>query len=177
MKQWWMTPSRTSLAGIAILTVLLVLPAVVCAQKKTACTIPDCDQAKAFFVKLQKAVDADQRQDVADMATYPLYSYRDGKTTVLRTKSELLAQYDSVFDPGTRCAIKAASVEDVWGNWRGFTVNAGVIWWSRIIPRSASRNGAIQPSDLAKYPILVITVNHSPETEKGCTGNADPNPK
>lgn len=177
MKRSAVTLSQSSLAGIAILTVMLALQAFVVAEEKPACTLPDCDQAKAFFLKFQKAVDADQRQEVADMATYPLYSYRDGKTTVLRTKSELLSQYDSVFDAGTRCALKAASVEEVWGNWRGFTVSAGKIWWTRNIPRSASRSGAIQPADLTKYPFEVITVNHSPETEKSCTGNANPGPK
>jgi len=168
---------RISLAEIVVFSVLLVLPAGVCTQAKSACTLPDCDQAKDFFAKVQKAIDADQRQDVAAMVSYPLRSYRDGKLTAVKTKAELLARYDSIFDPGTRCAIKAATVEDVWGNWHGFTVSAGVIWWDRIIPDSVAQKGTIQPSDLSKYPFGVISVNHSPETAKSCAGNANASPK
>ena len=162
--------SGIGVAGVAILSALLVLPVVVCAQAKPACTLPDCDQAKVFFAQFQKAIDADQRREVADMVSYPLHSYRNGKATVIKTKAELLSHYDSVFDPGTRCAIKAATVDDVWGNWRGFMVSAGLIWWDRIIPESAAKSGAIQPADLAKYPFGVISVNHSSETETNCTG-------
>jgi hypothetical protein len=151
------------------LTVVFLLPAVLYAQEKSACTIPDCDQAKDFFVKLQKVIVANQRQGAAELMNYPLYSYRGGKTTVINNKADLLAQYDSIFDPLTVCAIKAAKVDDVWGNWRGFTVNAGVVWWSKIIPNSVKKKGEIQPADLAKFPFGVITVNHTPETDKNCS--------
>lgn len=106
------------------------------------------------------------------MVSYPLRSNRNGKSTVIKTKADLLANYDTVFDGGTRCAIKAASIADVWGNWRGFTVGAGVLWWDRIIPSSAPRNGAIQPSELAKYAFGIITVNHSAEAGEDCTADA-----
>ena len=162
----------TSINGIAILATLLVLPSVVCASEKPTCTRPDCDQAKAFFAKFQKAVDANRRQDVAAMVSYPLHSYRNGKATVIKTKADLLARYDTVFSAGARCAIDSAILDGVWGNWRGFTVNTGVIWWDRILPKSAAKNGAIQPSDLTKYPFAVFSVNHTPETDKTCTGNA-----
>ncbi len=104
------------------------------------------------------------------MIRYPLHSYRNGKATVFKTKTSLLAGYDSVFTDGVRCAIKTASLDDVWGNWRGFTISAGAIWWDRIIPNSA---GTPQPSDLSKYPFGVCGVNHSPETDKQCPANQD----
>jgi hypothetical protein len=160
--------SRAILVSIAMVSACLTLPAVLCAQEKPACTLPDCDQAKAFFTKFQKAVDADQKQDVVAMVRYPLHSYRNGKATVFKTKAELLARYETVFTPGARCAIKTATLADVWGNWRGFTVGAGVIWWDRIIPTSTAN---VRPSDLSKYPFGVFSVNHSPETDEDCPGS------
>jgi hypothetical protein len=155
---------------LGFLCFLFLLPqsGAVLAQEKTQCTLPDCDQAKAFFQKLQQAVDADKKQEVARMVRCPLHSYRNGKETVYTTKSRLLAGYGAVFTPGVRCAIKTATLEDVWGNWRGFTISAGAIWWDRIIPNSAAN---LQPSDLSKYPFGVFGVNHGPETDKQCPAN------
>jgi hypothetical protein len=149
----------------AVLLSSLILPAVGVAQEKPVCTLPDCDQAKAFFAKFQKAIATNQRQQVAGMIRYPLHSYRNGKATVIKTKSALLASYDTVFSAGARCAITTASLDDVWGNWRGFTIGTGAIWWDRIIPNSAA---SVQVSDLSKYPFGVFGVNHSPETDKTC---------
>jgi hypothetical protein len=101
------------------------------------------------------------------MVRYPLHSYQNGKVTVIKTKSALLASYDTVFSPGARCAITTAMLDDVWGNWRGFTISTGAIWWYRIIPNSAA---SVQPSDLSKYPFGVYGVNHSPDTDKTCPG-------
>ena len=103
----------TILAGIVILTALLVLPTAISASEKPVCTLPDCDQAKVFFAEFQKAIDANERQEVAGMVSYPLHSYRNGKATVIKTKAGLLAHYDTVFSPGTRCAIKTATLDDV----------------------------------------------------------------
>jgi hypothetical protein len=155
----------TCFVGLATLGAMLALVSVAGASEKPTCTLPDCDQAKAFFTKIQKAIDADQRQEVAGMVRYPLHSYHNGKATVIKTKADLLARYDTVFSSGARCAVTTATLDDVWGNWRGFTISAGVIWWDRIIPNSAA---SVQPSDLSKYPFGVYGVNHSPETDKTC---------
>jgi hypothetical protein len=87
--------SRRSLASVAAFSALLALPAVGWSQAKSECTLPDCDQAKAFFTKFQGAINADQRKDVVAMVSYPLRSNRNGKSTVIKTKADLLAQYDT----------------------------------------------------------------------------------
>ncbi len=156
--------------GLLCLSFLFAISSAALAQEKPQCTLPDCDQAKAFFQKFQQAVDADQKQAVVGMIRYPLHSYRNGKATILKTKTQLLASYDTVFTSGVRCAIKTATLDDVWGNWRGFTISAGAIWWDRIIPNSAANP---QPSELSKYPFGVYGVNHSPETDKHCPENQD----
>jgi hypothetical protein len=159
---------------VAIICALLALSAPGWSQEKPQCTLPDCDQAQAFFTKFQTAVNANQRKEVAALIRYPLHSYLNGKATIVKTKADMLARYDSVFTPGVRCAIQSATASDVWGNWRGFTIGAGAIWWDRIIPASADKNGALQPSDLSKYPFGVFGVNHSPETDKDCNANPKP---
>jgi hypothetical protein len=154
--------------GLLCLWFLCALSSAALAQEKPQCTLPDCDQAKAFFQKFQHAIDDGKKREVVAMIRYPLHSYRNGKATVFKAKMQLLASYDTVFTPGVRCAIKTATPDDVWGNWRGFTINAGAIWWDRIIPNSATN---LQPSDLSKYPFGVFGVNHSPETDKQCPTN------
>ena len=157
--------SRAIIVRIAIVAAFLTLAAVLSAQEKSACTLPDCDQAKAFFAKFQDAVNADRRPEVAALVRYPLRSYRNGKTTVVQNKTQLLAKYDSILDAPTRCAVMKATVDEVWGNWRGFTVSNGVIWWDRITPSSA---GDVKVSDLTKYPFGVFSVNHGGVLPKGC---------
>jgi len=149
---------------------ITALPVVSQAQEKPDCALPDCDQAKAFFSKFQKATDSNEKQAVVAMVSYPLRSYRNGKATVFKTKAELLTAYDTVFTPGVRCAIKMATPSDVWGNWRGFTIGAGAIWFDRILPSSAKN---MQPSDFSKYPFGVFGVNHGQETDKTCALNQD----
>ncbi len=156
--------------GLLCVSLLLAMSSAALAQEKPQCTLPDCDQAKTFFQTFQQAVDGGKKQEVVAMIRYPLHSYRNGKATIFKTKSQLLASYDSVFTAGVRCAIKTANLDDVWGNWRGFTISAGAIWWDRIIPNSAANP---QPSDLSKYPFGVFGVNHSPETDKVCPANQD----
>jgi len=151
--------------GLICLAILLAHTTDLPAQEKPQCALPDCDQAKAFFQKFQAAVNADQREEAAKLVRYPLRSYRNGKATVVQNTTQFLSEYDAIFDAPARCALKAASVDDVWGNWRGFTVGAGLIWWDRIIPDAA---GNPSVSDLTKYPFGVFSVNHGPGVAKGC---------
>jgi len=163
-------PSSTLLV-VAILGGPIALPVVSRAQEKPECTLADCDQAKDFFAKFQKAVDGNRRQEVVTLVRYPLRSYHKGKVTVFKTKAQLLAGYDTVFTVGVRCAIQAASLSDVWGNRRGFTIAAGAIWWDRIIIPNSATN--IETADLSNYPFGVFSVNHSPETDKTCSLHPD----
>jgi hypothetical protein len=59
-------------AAVAASRLLTLLSAMTFAREKTECTLPDWDQAKAFFSKFQMAIEA----------------------TVFKTKSQLLAEYD-----------------------------------------------------------------------------------
>lgn len=71
-------------AAVASSLLLTLLSAMTFAQEKTECTLPDCDQAKAFFSKFQKAIEANQKQEVVAMVWYPLH--HNDKATVFKTK-------------------------------------------------------------------------------------------
>jgi hypothetical protein len=92
---------------------------------------PDCRQAVAFFEEFQKAVLGDDRITVASMLHFPLRVMLQGKKSLIKNKSQLNSQYGVVFDSAVRCALAQAKRNDVWGNWRGFTVGDGVAWWER----------------------------------------------
>jgi len=120
---------------------------------------PDCPGALAFFERLQLALRKNNRQAVALMVSYPLLTNIGHKKTRLRDRRQLLSHFDEVFDPNTRCAILGATKRDVWGNWRGFTIANGVVWFEGIIPpkEKAYTNG---PGFWKKYPFKIITVNN-----------------
>ena len=92
---------------------------------------PDCRQAVAAFEAFQKAVTSDERKAVASMIRFPLRVRLGGKKALVRDKSQLLHDYDTVFDSSVKCAIAHAKKTQVRGNSQGFTVDDGVVWWER----------------------------------------------
>jgi hypothetical protein len=137
----------------------LLLPACFAQAKDDPCQAqyarPDCHRAVAFFLKLQEAFRHDDRKAVAAMVAYPLRVQLNGKPAFMRSRQQLLANYDKVFDPVIRCEVLAAKKEDVWGNWQGFTIRGGELWW--------------EASGMAdNAPFRVITVNNG-SFYKGCS--------
>ena len=126
---------------------------------KDESTRPDCPHAIEFFEKLQKALHDNDRKAVAAMAHYPLRA-EYGKAKSVRTKQELLAHFDEVFDAGVRCALLNAKKEDVWGNWQGFTVADGAVWFDALIPNGQKAEIKV-PDSWQHYPMRLITVNHA----------------
>ena len=152
------------------LALLLLLPVSLCgftaAQPKSSRSIeeickdsrPDCPQAVEFFAKFQEAIKSDKREIVASLAHYPLRVSLSGKSTFVRDKRELLRDYDRVFDAAVRCSILRAHNSDVWGNWQGFTIKEGTVWW--------------EASGAAGSSFKLITVNNE-AYYSGCgTGNS-----
>jgi hypothetical protein len=92
---------------------------------------PDCGKAVVFFDNLQRAIVSNDRNLVATMVHFPLRVMLHGNKAVIRNRAEFLGKYDSVFDASVRCAIAHAKRSLVWGNWQGFTVAGGVVWWER----------------------------------------------
>jgi hypothetical protein len=151
--------------GFACLAALSV------AQEPGNCTVhdpsarPDCPGAVAFFHKLQTAVNAGEKNQLAAMVSYPMHTMQNGKTIQVRTRQQFLSQYPKLFTPAVVCAIKTAKDSDVWGNYQGFMVGGGVIWWDAVIPASVKNP---QP-DSGKYPFKIISINNGNVMSPGCT--------
>jgi hypothetical protein len=95
---------------------------------------PDCPSAIAFFHRVQSALQKKDRQSIAAMVNYPVLTSVNHKRVRIRNQQQLLAHFDDVFDAGVRCSILNATEKDVWGNWQGFTVGEGAVWFDGIIP-------------------------------------------
>jgi hypothetical protein len=120
----------------------------------TTTSRPDCREAVAFFDRFQKAVTSDERDVVASMVRFPLRVQLAGHNATVKSKSQLLRDYDKVFTGAVQCAIAGATRTKVWGNWQGYTVAAGVAWWEA----SAAPNSSFK----------VITINNGGFYE-GCS--------
>lgn len=117
-------------------------------------TRPDCPDAIAFLAKFQAALKSNDHQAAASLVNYPLRAIPHN----IRSRSQLLANFDRIFNPQVRSAILAATPDDVWGNYRGFMIGRGVIWFDGIIPSKAHPNPSA-PDYWKKYPFKLITVN------------------
>jgi hypothetical protein len=128
-------------------------------------TRPDCPDAIVFFQKLQAAVKAGDKAQLASMVNFPLRTSQHGQRVRIRNWQQFLQAYSQVFTPQVICAVEAAKPSDVWGNYQGFMVGQGVIWWDQIIPVSVKNP---QP-DSGKYPFKIIAVNNQDVSVPGCT--------
>jgi hypothetical protein len=120
-------------------------------------TRPGCPGAIAFLAKFQDALKRNDREAVASLVNYPLLATPDDKIHI-RSRAQLLANFDRVFNPPVRATILKATADDVWGNVHGFMVGRGVIWFDGIIPRNAHPDPSA-PDYWKKYPFKIITVN------------------
>jgi len=120
---------------------------------------PDCPRAIAFFSRLQNALKNDDNQMVVSMVHYPLLTSLHNKKVHIRNREELLSRFDEVFDAGVRCGILDSTSQDVWGNWQGFTIKSGEVWFDAMIP--PGEHPDVKASDYwTKYPFAIITVNN-----------------
>ena len=119
-----------------------------------AATRPDCSGAIAFLAKFQDALKSNDHDAVASLVNYPL------RTTPhnIRSRAQLLANFDRIFTSAVRRAILKATADDVWGNYQGFMIGGGVIWFDGIIPRNEQPDLSA-PDYWKKYPFKIITVN------------------
>jgi hypothetical protein len=120
---------------------------------------PDCPAAVEFFHHLQTALRNNDHEAIASAISYPLLTNTHHKKTHIADRKQLLAHFDEIFDSAVRCVILNASEKDVSGNWRGFTVDGGAVWFDVIIPRG-ERPDINAPDYWKKYPMKIITVNN-----------------
>jgi hypothetical protein len=129
-----------------------------CTQTDSS-TRPDCPGALAFFHSLQSALQRKDRQAVASLVTYPVLTSLHHKRVRITKRTQLLAHFDEIFDKSVRCAILNATEKDVWGNWQGFTVDGGAVWFDGIIPQGDHPD--VNATDFwTKYPFKIKTINN-----------------
>jgi hypothetical protein len=129
-----------------------------CTQPDSS-TRPDCPGAIAFFRSFQLAFRKNDRERVASLVAYPVLTNLRHKKVRIKSRSELLAHFDEIFDGGVRCAILSATGKDVWGNWRGFTVDGGAVCFDGMVP-PGERPHTQAPDYWTKYPFKIITINN-----------------
>lgn len=129
-----------------------------CTQKD-ASTRPDCPQAIAFFHRMQTELRNGNRQALAQLVHYPLRTAIGKKRASIGSPKQLLAHFNEIFDEGVRCEVLDATDQDVWGNWQGFTVGDGAIWFDGIIPKGTVPD-TTAPDYRTKYPFRIIAVNN-----------------
>jgi uncharacterized protein YecT (DUF1311 family) len=127
--------------------------------KRDSSTRPDCPGALVFFQKLQAALKADDRETVANLVNYPLRTIQKGKPAKVNNRQAFLANFDGVFDESIRCAVLSANANEVWGNYSGFTVGNGAVWFDGIIPKGEVPDTKA-PDYWTKYPFKVVTLNN-----------------
>ncbi|HZR66063.1 MAG TPA: hypothetical protein VFA85_12990 [Terriglobales bacterium] len=127
--------------------------------KKDGSTRPDCPQAIAFFRGFQAALSSNDRSQVAALVSYPVRITLRHKPARIKNAAQFLAHYDEIFGTRIRCAILNATDEDVWGNWQGFTVDGGPVWFDGIIP-PGEHPDIHSPDYWSRYSLKIVAINN-----------------
>jgi len=112
-----------------------------------------------FVKQLQEAFRKGDRRLIASMIEYPLLVTNDRGKRQIRGKQVLLANFGDVFDATTICVIERAKPDELFGNWQGFMIGNGQVWFDKFAPAKDSKNTSA-PDFWTKYPFKIKTVNH-----------------
>lgn len=106
------------------------------------------EQSRDFLARLQMAVMANDKTEIAGMISYPLLVIHDGTRTRIGGRAAFLGAFNEIFDAPIRSAILDQSAACLFGNDRGAMVGSGEVWFS-----GAGRGG-----------MKIITINPSAST-------------
>jgi hypothetical protein len=120
---------------------------------------PDCSRALEFFHKMQAALRNNDRKAIAGMMEYPFLTRVNHKKVHIRTRQQLLAHFDQIFDAGVRCEVLNATDDDVWGNYQGFNSGSGAVWFESQIPPDGQMDPHA-PGFWDQGAFKIITVNN-----------------
>ena len=88
--------------------------------------------ARAFLVQLQAAVQANDKNKIAGMISFPLNVIQAGKRTRVREKSVFLAHYDTIVNAHVKQTILKQSSRCLFGNDNGEMIGNGEVWFSEM---------------------------------------------
>jgi hypothetical protein len=138
--------SRIGLMQSVLLVVVCAVPGMLDAQAGTSASAcggnstidvlgaKPAAAARAFLAQLQGAVQANNKEAVAGMISYPLLVLRDGKRTRIPRKEALLSNYDRIFTTSVRDAVLQQTAQCLFGNSLGAMVGSGEVWFSEQAP-------------------------------------------
>lgn len=117
--------------ALFILTNVYAATAIQGQNKYEVAGIDDAASADKFFLDLKKAVEKDERDKVVMMVSYPINILIKGRRTKLRTKAELLKNYDIAFNKNVKQALAKATASSMV-NSQGVMIGDGEIWFNLI---------------------------------------------
>lgn len=98
-----------------------------------------------FLDGLRAALARNDHAAIAAMAEYPLNAWNGKKSVKLESKSDLVRQFDTIFDASLRKTIQDASAKTAWANWQGVMFDGGRIWLRPGPPNDTLRIVTINP--------------------------------
>ncbi len=87
-------------------------------------------KSRAFLAELQTAVHDGNKNKIASMISYPLMVIHGSRKMRIKTQTQFLAQYDTIFDPHIQKAIAQQTAKCLFGNYQGAMVGNGEVWFS-----------------------------------------------
>jgi hypothetical protein len=88
--------------------------------------------ARTFLAQLQAAVQADDKEKISGMISYPVNVIHGDKRGRIRDKQTFLARYDNIFDEHIRQTILKQSARCLFGNANGEMIGNGEVWFSEM---------------------------------------------
>ncbi len=88
--------------------------------------------ARAFLARLQAAVQANDKEKIAGMVSYPLNFIHGSKRIRIHDKQTFLARYDTIFSEHIRKAILQQSAHCLFGNANGEMIGRGEVWFTEM---------------------------------------------
>jgi len=104
-------------------------------------------KVRAFFLKLQHAVDIHDVAELATMVSYPLVV--DGKATVPNSKF-FEEHYNDIFTKKGAAAVKRQQYGSLFGNDQGVMIGNSELWFS----------GVCQNTSCDRYHIRIVAINN-----------------
>jgi hypothetical protein len=90
--------------------------------------------ARAFLAQLQAAVQSNNKEQIAEMISYPLLVLSSVKRTHIAKKQAFLSNYGLIFTDPVRDAILHQTAQCLFGNSSGAMVGNGEVWFVEQAP-------------------------------------------
>ena len=90
--------------------------------------------ARAFLAQLQAAVQSNNKEQIAEMISYPLLVLSSVKRTHISKKQAFLSNYSLIFADPVRDAILHQTAQCLFGNSSGAMVGNGEVWFVEQAP-------------------------------------------